>query len=518
MDTLDHVLPVDTGLLVAAAGIIENRTFDELAIGDTAQIVRTVTLSDIELFANVSGDVNPAHLDRSYAEATIFHGVIAHGMLGGSLFSTVLGTILPGPGTIYLGQDLHFRRPVKPDDTLTARVVVREKHGEKHRVVLDCLCTNQDGAEVISGTAEVIAPTEKVRRQRMALPEVSIVRHEAYADLLRRAGGLPPLTTAIVHPCDHDSLRGALAAAAEGFIDPVLVGPEARIRAIAASAGLDLTGVPIVDAAHSHAAAETAVALARDGKVKALMKGSLHTDELLQEVVRRENQLRTERRISHVYVMLLASSRRPLILSDCAINIAPGLEEKVDIVQNAIDLAIAIGIAVPKVALLSAVETVTARIPSTLDAAVLCKMAERGQIRGGVLDGPLAFDNAISAAAALTKGIASAVAGSPDILIVPNIEAGNMLAKQMTFSGGADAAGLILGARVPIILTSRADSVRTRLASCAVAVLAVRGLDAVRPSRDVDAMRPSRDVDAMRPSRDVDAMRPSRNAAVVEAR
>ena len=214
--------------------------------------------------------------------------------------------------------------------------------------------------------------------------------------------------------------------------------------------------------------------MARDGRVKALMKGSLHTDELMHEVMRRENRLRTARRISHAYVMLLASSGKPLILSDCAINIAPGLEDKVDIVQNAIDLALALGIAAPKVAVLSAVETVTPTMPSTLDAAALCKMADRGQIKGGVLDGPLAFDNAINAAAALTKGIASAVAGHPDILIVPNLEAGNILAKQMSFSGGADAAGIVLGAAVPIILTSRADSVRTRLASCAVAALAAR--------------------------------------------
>ena len=294
MDTLEHISPVKPGLIATDAdtpGLIENRTFDELAVGDAAQIVRTVTLSDIELFANVSGDVNPAHLDRGYAEGTMFHGVIAHGMLGGSLFSTVLGTLLPGPGTIYLGQDLRFRRPVKPGDTLTAKVTVREKHPDKNRVVLDCQCTNQNGADVISGTADVIAPTEKVSRHRIALPEVSIARHEAYADLLRRAAGLPPLTTAIVHPCDPDSLRGALAAATEGFIDPILVGPRMKIRAVATAAGLDLAAIPIVDAAHSHDAAEIAVALARDGKVKALMKGSLHTDELMHEAMRRESGL-----------------------------------------------------------------------------------------------------------------------------------------------------------------------------------------------------------------------------------
>jgi phosphotransacetylase/acyl dehydratase len=462
------------GTVLLAADIIENHTFDELAVGDTAQIVRTFTQDDIELFANVSGDVNPSHLDHAYADTTKFHGIIAHGMLGGSMFSTVLGTVLPGAGTVYLAQDLNFRRTVKPGDTLTARVVVRELHADTTRVVLDCVCTNQNGREVISGTAEVMAPTEKVRRERMAMPQVSLVRRAAYDHLLTQAGGVPPLPTAVVHPCDKDSLQGAMEAAAAGFIAPVLVGPEAKIRAAAAEAGCDLSAVPICSTEHSHAAAEVAVALARDGKVQALMKGSLHTDELMHEVMRRENRLRTERRISHAYVMLLGTSDKPLILSDCAINIAPELGDKVDIVQNAIDLAIALGIVAPKVAVLAAVETVTARMQSTIDAAALCKMADRGQIKGGLLDGPLAFDNAISADAARKKGIASAVAGCPDILIVPNLEAGNMLAKQMTFSGGADAAGIVLGASVPIILTSRADSVRTRLASCAVAALAAR--------------------------------------------
>ncbi len=464
----------------SAGGFIENRTFDELRIGDSAQLDRAFTQSDIELFANVSGDVNPSHLDQAYAERSLFHGIVAHGMLGGSLFSAVLGNILPGPGTIYLGQDLRFRRPVKPGDMLTVKVTVRSKDAEKNRVVLDCLCTNQNNEDVITGTAEVVAPTEKIRRERMPLPEVSVVHHAALTALLERASKLPALPTAIVHPCDHDSLEGALQAAAAGFIEPVLVGPEDRIRALALAEGFDLTGVRIVDAPHSHAAAETAAGLARDGIVKALMKGSLHTDEVMHEVMRKENQLRTARRISHAYVMLVASTGKLLVVSDGGINIAPGLMEKVDIVQNAINLAIALGVARPKVALLSAVETVTAAIPSTLDAAALCKMADRGQIKGGVLDGPLAFDNAISAVAAMTKGIDSTVAGNADVLIVPNLEAGNMLAKQMIYSGVADAAGIVLGAAVPIILTSRADSTRTRLASCAVAVLAADGAPARR--------------------------------------
>ncbi len=482
MDTLEH-LPLSVeptfmsraGIAPEADSMIENRTFDELEIGDSAQIGRTFTHDDIELFATVSGDVNPAHLDQEYAEGTMFHGVIAHGMLGGSLFSTVLGTLLPGPGTIYLSQDLRFRRPVKPGDTLTAKVVVREKSAEKKRVVLDCICTNQDGRDVISGTAEVIAPTEKVRRHRMAIPEVSVVHHAAYAHLLDLAAGLPPLPVAVVHPCDRDSLLGAMQATAAGLIDPILVGPEAKIRATAAAIALDLRDVPILDTQHSHEAAQVAVALARDGQVKALMKGSLHTDELMHEVMRKENRLRTERRISHAYVMLPTSSVKPLIVTDCAINIDPTLDDKAGIVQNAVDLAIALGISEPKVAVLCAIETVSARMQSTIDAAALCKMADRGQIRGALIDGPLAFDNAISAEAARKKGIVSAVAGEADILVVPNLEAGNMLAKQMTMADGADAAGIVLGAGVPIILTSRADSVRTRLVSCAVAVLAASG-------------------------------------------
>ncbi len=351
MDTVDYCSHVGVvgGLssaeaAPAAPGNTVNHTFDELVIGDFAQIVRTLTQDDVELLANVSGDVNPAHFDPVYAGWTRFHDVIAHAMLGGSLFSTVLGTMLPGAGTEYLSQDLHFRRPIKPGDTLTARVVVRELHADTNRVVLDCVCTNQDGKEVTVGSAEVVAPTAKVRLGRRATPHVSLVRHAAYDGLLAKAGGMAPLPTAVVHPCDKDSLRGAMEAAAAGFIAPILVGPETKIVPQRLRRAFDLTGVPIINAEHSHAAAEVGVGLARDGQVKALMKGSLHTDELMHEVMRRENRLRTERRISHAYVMLLPSSDNPLILSDCAINIVPELGDKVDIVQNAIDLAIGLGI------------------------------------------------------------------------------------------------------------------------------------------------------------------------------
>jgi phosphate acetyltransferase/phosphate butyryltransferase len=292
-----------------------------------------------------------------------------------------------------------------------------------------------------------------------------------YDQLLARCKGMPPVPTAVAHPCDDASLGAALEAARAGIIAPILVGPADRIRAVARAAGLDVTAHEIVDAPHSHAAAARAVELVRLGRAELLMKGSLHTDELMAEVVRREGGLRTERRVSHVFVMDVPTYHKPLLITDAAVNIAPTLDDKRDIVQNAIDIAQALGVGRPKVAVLSAVETVTTKIPSTIDAAALCKMADRGQIRGGVLDGPLAFDNAISAEAARTKGIVSPVAGDPDIVVVPDLEAGNMLAKNLTFLSRADAAGVVLGARVPIILTSRADNERARIASCGVAAL-----------------------------------------------
>ena len=292
-----------------------------------------------------------------------------------------------------------------------------------------------------------------------------------YEQLLARCESIPPVSTAVAHPCEASALAGAVEASQRGLIEPLLVGPAATISQIAKSAGIDLGRLEIIDAPHSHAAAAQAVELVREGRAEILMKGSLHTDELMAAVVAREGGLRTGRRISHVFVMDVPTYHKPLIVTDGAINIAPTLEEKVDICQNAIDLAISLGSEKPKVAILAAVETVTSKMPATIDAAALCKMAERGQIKGALLDGPLAFDNAISKEAAETKGIHSAVAGDPDILLAPDLEAGNILAKQLSFLANADSAGMVLGARVPIILTSRADSVRSRIASCAVAVL-----------------------------------------------
>ena len=295
--------------------------------------------------------------------------------------------------------------------------------------------------------------------------------HEKYETLIRACRAMAPVLTAVAHPCDETSLRGAVEAAEAKIIKPILVGPQARIRKLAASLDLDIHDMQLVDAPYSQASAAKAVEIVRNGEADALMKGSLHTDELMSAVVKPETGIRTARRVSHVFIMDVPTYPKPLFITDAAVNIFPSLEDKVDILQNAIDLAHALRIANPKVAILSAVETITSKIPSTIDAAALCKMAERGQITGALLEGPLALDNAINREAATIKHIASPVAGDADILLVPDLEAGNMLAKELSFLANADAAGIVLGARVPIILTSRADNVRTRMASCAVAAL-----------------------------------------------
>jgi len=455
-----------------ASNCIENHTFDEITIGESASLTRKLTRRDIELFAVMSGDVNPAHVDPEFAKSDMFHKVIAHGMWGGALISTVLGTELPGPGTIYLDQSLRFLGPIGLGDTVTVTVTVREKDETHHRITFDCKCANQDGKIVIDGTALVIAPTEKIKRPRVELPAIKIEQRGAkFRQMIAMAEALEPIVTAVVHPVDANSLGGAVAAAKANLITPVLIGPEHKIRAIAKDAGYDLSPFRIVPTAHSHAAAAEAVTMARKGEVRALMKGSLHTDEFMHPIVRSENGLRTERRLSHVFLLDVPTYDRPLFITDGAINITPDLEDKRDIVQNAIDMAHALDIALPKVAILSAVEVVMAKIPSTIEAAAICKMANRKQIIGGIVDGPLAFDNAVSEEAARAKGIDSQVAGRADILVVPDVEAGNMLAKQLEYLADADAAGVVVGARIPIILTSRADSVQSRLASSAVAAL-----------------------------------------------
>jgi len=452
---------------------IENRTYDEIQVGDAATLVRTLRQEDIQMFAIISGDMNPTHVDPEYARSSQFREVVAHGMWGGVLFSNVLGTQFPGPGTVYIDQSLHFSRTIRVGDTLTITVSCKRKFDHNHHIVFDCDCVNQDNERVIHGTAEVIAPTEKIKRPKATMPELRLAatKTSRYEHLLTITEGLPAISMAVVHPCDTESLKGALLARDRGLIDPTLVGPEEKIRALAEEMSLDLYGCQFLNVPHSHASAESGVALAREGVVEALMKGSLHTDELMSEVVDKATGLRTERRISHVFVMDVPTYPRPLLITDAAINVAPDLVTKVDIVQNAIDLALCLKINDPKVAILAAVETINPKMIATLDAAALCKMADRGQIKGGVLDGPLAFDNAISVAAARTKGIKSVVAGQADILLVPDIESGNMLAKQLEYLAEAVGAGIVLGARVPIVLTSRADSAQTRTASTAIAVV-----------------------------------------------
>ncbi|GAA0888776.1 bifunctional enoyl-CoA hydratase/phosphate acetyltransferase [Rhodanobacter soli] len=453
-----------------AAPLIRNRTFDEIAIGDSATIERSLTAEDVQLLATLYGDGDPQQLNPACAASPGFHGVIGHGMWGPALINAVLGTRLPGAGTACLEQALRFHAPVRIGDTLAVQVQAIARDAATRRIRFACRCTNQHGVLAVDGTVDVTAPGERIEYARTRLPEVRVPGVDGLP-LAARALSLGAIRVAVVHPCDETSLAAALDAHAAGLIEPVLVAPQAKLAEVARKAGLDLSDIPIEDVPHSHAAAARAVELAAGGRVDALMKGSLHTDELMAAVVASAAGLRTARRISHCYLMHSPAYPRPFIITDGAINIAPTLEEKADIVRNAIDLAHIVGVAVPRVAILAAVETVNPRMQTTLDAAALCKMADRGQITGAVLDGPLAFDNAISVAAARIKGIVSDVAGLADILLVPDLESGNMLAKQLEYLGGAASAAVVMGARVPIVLTSRADSRESRIASCALAAL-----------------------------------------------
>ena len=454
--------------------MVENLLYDELPLGRSAQLTRRLALTDLQALSAVSGDPDPAHLDPAYAGDTLFHGVIGQGTWSAALISTLLATQCPGPGTVVLGQDLQFTRPVRIGDTLAVKVTVTAKDDALRQVQFGCEVRNQSGEVVLLGTTRVQPPANKIRRARGQVPLTmgdASARRDALMALVRH---LAPVRCAVVHPCDAESLRGAMDAVELGLMHAVLVGPEARIRALAEASGIDLHGVELLNAAHSHAAAELAVACAAQGQVQALMKGSLHTDELLHAVLAQPT-LRTERRMSHVFRFDVPVYDKPLLVTDAALNIRPNLATKVDIVQNAIDFARLLGVACPKVAILAAVETVSEQMPSTLDAAAQCKMADRGQIRHALLDGPLAFDNAISPHAVRIKGIVSSVAGDADILAVPDIEAGNILAKLLEHFAGASGAGLVLGARVPIALTSRSDGPDARVTSMLLAQLVAAG-------------------------------------------
>lgn len=447
----------------------ENRTYDELTLGQSASIERVVTSNDLWVFARASGNFNPIHRPDYDIDNDGASDAVAPSMWLGALFSAVLGNVLPGPGTFYLGQSLRFHDRARVGDRLTVEVTVREKRPD-NRVVLETRVSCGDRL-LCDGEAEVVAPAEKIVFSGPEIPELIVETHVQIDALIDRCAGLAALPTAVVVPEEEHSLGGALLAADHGLIAPILVGDPARIRQAAEALRRPVDLFEVVEALTGEEAAARAVALVHEGRAAAVMKGHLHTEELLRHVVKTDGGLRIGRRLSHVFVTDVPGRPELLLITDAAINIVPDLKDKTDIVQNAIDLALALGIEEPRVAVLSALETVSARIQSTLDAAALSKMAERGQIRGGLVDGPLAMDNALSAAAARTKGIGGPVAGRANILVAPNLEAGNMLAKELSYAAHAETAGLVVGARVPIMLSSRADDDRARLASCAVAVL-----------------------------------------------
>ncbi|MBB3809044.1 bifunctional enoyl-CoA hydratase/phosphate acetyltransferase [Pseudochelatococcus contaminans] len=446
-----------------SSNTVRNTTWDELKVGDEASVERTATAQDFYLFAHVTGNVNPANLPGNEDKQPS-----APSMWIGSLISAALGNRLPGPGTLYRVQNLTFHKRVRLGDKVIASVRCTEKL-EKPLATFETRVTSVDGDLLAEGRAEVEVPLERIEADTNALPELILDEHDHFGKLVARAAQLPALPTAVVSPDDHNSLGGAVLSAQKGLIVPILIGERAAIEKAAAELDADISGYRLIEVDGHRAAAAKAVELINTGEARAIMKGNIHSDELLGQVVKRDGGLRTSRRISHTFVMDVPTLDHLLFISDAAINIAPDLVTKVDITQNAIDLAIACGVKQPRVGVLSAVETVNVNIPSTLDAAILSKMADRGQIRGGIVDGPLAMDNAIDTEAARTKGITSLVAGKAEILVVPNLEAGNMLAKELTFVGRAEAAGLVLGAKAPVMLTSRADNDRARLASAALA-------------------------------------------------
>jgi len=451
---------------------IENHIFDDLKLGDSAALRRLCTQDDLIVFANVSGNHNPMHFHDADGDGNGVPEAVAPGMFVGALVSAVLGNLLPGAGTLFRAQSFVFHTRAHAGDELESRVTVTDKNEGDSTVTLATEVRRvRDNALVLSGMAEVAAPRRKLSYSSHDLPGLIVQRHRHFEKLLRRAEPLDPLVTAVICPDETNSLGGALRAHRHTLIEPVLIGDPVRIAEAAAELGESLEGLEIIGEPDPETAARRAVALVNEGRAGALMKGHLHTDQLLRAVLDKGAGLRAGRRLTHVFVMDVPGFAHLLLVTDAAINIAPDLRTKIDIVQNAIDLAISLGVEMPKVAVLSAVETVNPDIPSSLDAALLSKMAERGQITGGMVDGPLAMDNAVDVFAARLKGITSPVAGRAEVLVVPNLDAGNMLAKQLTYLAHAEAAGLVIGAQVPIILNSRADNDMARLASCAVATL-----------------------------------------------
>ena len=452
-------------------GFIESKTYEDISIGDTAATEHVFSTDDAMVFASISGFSAVLNSDEQIERAG---GTQPFGpnMWCASLISGLFSMNTPGPGCTLTDVCLSFHHRIRVGERILAKVRVAAKDDATQKIRFDCNATNSAGEAVFTGTAELLAPSTKMRWSTLPLPQVIVnntYRH--YLGMIARAKAKPTVRTAIAWPCDEVSLGGAIQAFKDALIDPILVGSEAKIRSVAEKMAIDLGTIPIIDVAESRSAALRAVDLARKGEAQMLMKGSLHTDELMSAVVSREGGMRIGRRISHVFALDVPSYHKTLFVTDAAVNIQPDLETKIDILQNAIDMMLTIEIEQPKVAILSAVESVNPAIPSTLDAAALCKMVDRGQITGAIVDGPLAFDNAISGEAARIKKIKSRVAGDADLLMVPNLEAGNILFKELQYLAGALAAGVVVGAKVPVVLTSRADGELVRMASCALGVL-----------------------------------------------
>jgi phosphotransacetylase/acyl dehydratase len=452
-------------------GFIESKTYNEISVGDTAGTEHVLTADDAMAFASISGFHSVLNSDELTNRAG---GIPPTGpnMWCASLISGLFSMNIPGPGCTLTDVSLTFLNRIRVGDLIQVKVAVTSKDDATKAVHFDCEAHNGEGKPIFTGTAQLLAPEKKLRWATLPVPKLIVNEpYRRYQGMIARATSKPAVNTAVVWPCDEVSLGGAIQAYKDKLIVPVLVGSEAKIRCVAEALQIDLTGIRIVDVSDSRTAAVRGVELARKNEVQMLMKGSLHTDELMSAVVSRDGGMRTGRRISHVFALDVPSYHKTLYVTDAAINIQPDLETKIDILQNAIDMMITLEVAVPKVAILSAVESINSAIPSTLDAAALCKMADRGQITGAIVDGPLAFDNAISSDAARIKKIKSPVAGDPDLLMVPNLEAGNILFKQLQYLAGALAAGVVVGAKVPIVLTSRADGELARMASCALGVL-----------------------------------------------
>ncbi|WP_460275174.1 bifunctional enoyl-CoA hydratase/phosphate acetyltransferase [Celeribacter sp. ULVN23_4] len=450
--------------------VFKNIPFDQLEIGMEAEHRRLCVADDLYVFAHASDNLNPLHLPHDDSEKGAAAKPIAPSFWVGSLISAVLGNKLPGPGTLYRSQNLVFHERAHAGEELIANVKLIRKEGDNVAVFATTV-KRADGTLLVEGEAEVIAPLESQSFDSQDVPGLTIESHRHFDMLLDMAEALPATRMAVVAPEEENSLRGALMAADHNLITPILLGDEDKIRSIAKELGLSLDGIELIHCCTHREAAELAVTMVRESRASAIMKGHLHTDDLLRPILSSSGGLKTGRRLSHIFVMDVPGLDHLLMVTDAAINIAPDLPTKVDIVQNAIDLGISLGIETPKVGVLSAVETVNPKIPSTLDAAALSKMADRDQIRGGIVDGPLAMDNAVSLTAARTKGLKGVVAGHAEILVAPNLESGNMLAKELTFIAHAEAAGVVIGARCPIVLNSRSDSDKSRLASCAVAAL-----------------------------------------------